>query len=126
MASRILIVEDNPDLLAILELVLDADFEVRTSLSGEDAIAIARTFQPDIVLMDVQLPGIDGVETARRIKEEAAPRFVPVLVLTALGNMAESEILDSHCCDAFMAKPAPLLNIRAKVDDLLYSHTGIN
>ena len=126
MAARILIVEDNPDLLAILEQVLVADFDVRTALSGEDAIMIARTFEPDIVLMDVQLPGIDGVETGRRIKKEAAPRFVPILVLTALGNMAETEIRESQCCDAFMAKPAPLLNIRAKVDDLLYSHTGVN
>jgi two-component system cell cycle response regulator len=126
MAARILIVEDNPDLLAILEQVLVADFDVRTALCGEDAVAIAQSFHPDVVLMDMQLPGIDGVETGRRIKAEAAPRFVPILVLTALGNMAETEIVASRCCDAFMSKPAPLVNIRAKVNDLLYSHTGIN
>lgn len=126
MRARILIVEDNPDLLAIMELVLSNDFEVRTAQRGEDAILIAQTFQPDAVLLDLQLPGIDGIETGRAIKHDAAPRFVPILVLTALGDMAdENAILSSGCCDAFMAKPAPLPIIRAKVDELMYSHTGV-
>lgn len=125
MGGRILIVEDNPDLLTIMELVLSNDFEVRTAQNGEDAIEIARAFQPDAVLLDLQLPGIDGIDTGRAIKHDAAPRCVPILVLTALGSMAnENAILNSGCCDAFMAKPAPLPTIRAKVDELMYSHTG--
>jgi DNA-binding response OmpR family regulator len=126
MAARILIVEDNPDLLSILKEVLSADYEVRTSLSGEDAITIAATFAPDLVLLDLQLPGIDGMETGLRIKEEAAPRFVPILMLSALaGVRSENDLVSSGCCDAFMAKPAPLPMIRAKVSELLYSHSEI-
>ena len=125
MAARILIVEDNPDLLTIMEHVLSADFDVRTAECGEDAIVIARQFQPDAVLLDLQLPGIDGIETGRFIKHDAAPRHVPILVLTALGDLAdENAIVNSGCCDAFMAKPAPLATIRAKVDELMYSHIG--
>jgi two-component system alkaline phosphatase synthesis response regulator PhoP len=126
MAARILIVEDNIDLLTILEEVLSADFEVRTAQNGEDAIEIARAFEPDLVLLDLQLPGIDGIETGRIIKSEAAPRFVPILVLTALADVAEhAAIAETGCCDAWMAKPAPLLTIRAKVNELLYSHSEL-
>jgi DNA-binding response OmpR family regulator len=126
MAARILIVEDNRDLLTILEEVLSTDFEVRTAQNGEDAIEIARAFEPDLVLLDLQLPGIDGIETGRIIKRDAAQRFVPILVLTALADVAEqAAIVETGCCDAWMAKPAPLLTIRAKVNELLYSHSEL-
>jgi DNA-binding response OmpR family regulator len=126
MPARILIVEDNADLLAILQEVLSADYDVDTAVSGEDAVVVARSRQPDLVLLDLHLPGIDGVETGLQIKREAAPRFVPILVLTAIADAAEQAvILDSGCCDAYMAKPSPLLTIRAKVNELLYSHTEI-
>jgi DNA-binding response OmpR family regulator len=126
MAARLLIVEDNLDLLTILKEVLSTDFDVRTAQNGETAIEIARTFEPDLVLLDLQLPGIDGIETGRAIKSEAADRFVPILVLTALADVAEqAAILETGCCDAWMAKPAPLLTLRAKVDELLYSHSEL-
>lgn len=126
MSARLLIVEDNADLTTIMEQVLGADFDVRTALTGEDAIAVAQSFQPDIVLLDLQLPGINGMEAGQRMKDDAAPRFLPIIVLTALGDSVhEAEILNSGCCDAFMAKPVPLPILRAKVDELLYSHSGI-
>jgi DNA-binding response OmpR family regulator len=126
MTARILIVEDNADLLTILEEVLSANYEVETALSGEDAIRIARTFEPDLVLLDLLLPGLDGVETGQRIKEEAAPRSVPILVLTAQAEtIGEERLRASGCCEAYITKPAPLSMIRAKVDELLYSHTAI-
>jgi DNA-binding response OmpR family regulator len=125
-APRILIVEDNLDLQTLLNELLSSDFDVASAGSGEDAVALAQTFQPDLVLLDYQLPGIDGLEAGRRIKEEAAPRFVPVLVLSALADkVAADGALESGGCDALMAKPAPLAIIRAKVDELLYSHSEI-
>lgn len=125
MPARILIVEDNVDLLTILQEVLSADYEVVTAESGEAAIALARTLEPDLVLLDIQLPGMSGIDAGMQIKQEAA-RFIPILVLTALAqNEAGSELIGSGCCDAVMVKPAPLPTIRAKVDELLYSHTEI-
>ena len=125
MCARVLIVEDNVDLLTILDEVLSADYDVRTAQTGEDAIAVARDFHPDLVLLDLQLPGIDGIETGRTIKTEAT-RTVPILVLTALADMAEqAAIIETGCCDAWMAKPAPLMAIRAKVNELLYSHSEL-
>lgn len=125
MPARILIVEDNVDLLTILQEVLSADYEVVTAESGEAAIALARTLEPDLVLLDIQLPGMSGIDAGMQIKQEAA-RFIPILVLTALAQNEEgSELISSGCCDAVMVKPAPLPTIRAKVDELLYSHTEI-
>ena len=122
---RILIVEDNPDLQTLLTEVLSIDYEVAGATTGEEAVALARTFKPDVVLLDYQLPGINGDEAGRRIKHDAAPRVVPILVLTALADQLESSGELEGCCDALVAKPAPLATIRAKVAELLYSDPDI-
>lgn len=117
--AKILIVEDNADLQSILRELLSIEHEVRTARRGEDAVAQAREETPDLVIMDLQLPGMDGMEAGRWIKQQA-PRAVPILVLTALVGQGDPEaILASGCCDAYMAKPAPLDQIRRKVSDLL-------
>lgn len=124
MQARVLIVEDNADLLAILRELLSQQYEVRTARRGEDAIAIARAFRPNIVLLDLQLPGIDGIETGKWIKREMGADEVSILALTALAGAGEAEaILSCGCCDAYMAKPASLPSIRGKVEELLQSHS---
>ena len=123
---RILVVEDNADLQTLLNEVLSISYTVAGVSSGEEAVAVARTFKPDLVLLDFHLPGMNGGEAGRRIKQEAAPRFVPVLVLSALADQLESShMVNSTCCDALVAKPAPLVTIRAKVESLLYSDSEI-
>jgi len=116
MAS-ILIVEDNRDLAAILRELLSAEHEVRTARRGEDAVRMARERAPELVIMDLQLPGINGIETGRWIKQEMD---VPILVLTALAAAGDpARVLASGCCDAYMTKPASLAEIRGKVTQLL-------
>lgn len=120
MSARILIVEDNADLLAILRELLSQHYEVEIARRGEDAITVAPTFRPDLVLLDLNLPGIDGIETGKWIKRELAPDPVAILALTAMTGAGEAEaILACGCCDAYMAKPASLAAIRAKVQELL-------
>lgn len=122
MSTRILIVEDNADLLAILRELLSQFYEVATARRGEDAITIAPTFRPHLILLDLHLPGIDGIETGKWIKRDLAPEPVSVLALTAVaGPDDEAAILSCGCCDAYMAKPASLADIRAKVQELLES-----
>ncbi|NIQ56985.1 MAG: response regulator [Gammaproteobacteria bacterium] len=118
--AKILIVEDNLDLLTILRDLLGAEHEVVTARRGEEAIASAREFEPDVVILDLQLPSMDGIEAGRWIKRELAPKQVPILALTALAQAGDPEaILRSGCCDAYMAKPASLEEIRKRVSELL-------
>ena len=115
--ARILIVEDNLDLLHTMSELLSQEHEVMATDLGEHALEMVERERPDLVMVDIQLPGIDGLETGRRIKHAIGP--VPVLVLSALGQNADPRIRESGCCDAFLSKPASLAKIRAKVDELL-------
>lgn len=118
--AKILIVEDNADLRTILRELLGMEHEVETARRGEEAIDKARTFEPDLVILDLQLPSMDGIEAGRWIKKDLAPRQVPILALTALAQAGDPEaVLRSGCCDAYMAKPASLDSIRERVDELL-------
>jgi two-component system, cell cycle response regulator DivK len=117
--QKILIVEDNVDLLQLLKEVLSRDYEVMTARRGEDAVTLAAEHRPDLVILDLQLPAMDGIEAGRWIKKQLAPAPA-ILVLTALAEEGDSQaVLRSGCCDAFMAKPAPLDEIRGKVRELL-------
>lgn len=117
---KVLIIEDNADLLHILEHLLSQEYEVRTARRGEEGVTLATSFRPDVVILDLQLPQMDGIEAGLWIKRELDG--VRILVLTALAGKGDPEaILASGCCDAYMAKPAPLDRIRAGVADLLGS-----
>lgn len=118
--ARILIVEDNTDLLTVLRDLLTEDHEVITARRGEEAIAKAQEVRPDLVILDLQLPSMDGIEAGRWIKDDLAPEPIPILALTALAQAGDAEtILRSGCCDAYMAKPASVDEIRRKVAELL-------
>ncbi len=119
--AGILIVEDNRDLAGILRELLSREHEVRTARRGEDALRMVRERAPDLVIMDIMLPGMNGIETGRWIKREMD---VPILVLTALASAGDPEaVLASGCCDAYMAKPASLAELRRKVNELLAERT---
>jgi DNA-binding response OmpR family regulator len=120
--DTILIVEDNPELLGLLHELLGKEYHTLTARRGEEAIELARRWRPRLVILDLQLPTIDGIETGRWIKKELGSDRVSILVLTALAGRGDSEaILESGCCDAYMAKPAHLDEIRSKVRELLDS-----
>lgn len=118
--QKILIVDDNADLLTILSELLAREFVVATARSGEEALQIVEALQPDAVILDLQLPGMNGMETGTAIKARLAPRRVPILALTALaGTQERQEILNCGCCDDYLAKPAPLTTLRTRLDQLL-------
>jgi DNA-binding response OmpR family regulator len=114
----ILIIEDNADLVSILQLLLSEHFVVRSARTGEEGVELATEIHPDVVILDLQLPHMSGVEVGQRIKRDVGN--VPILVLTALAGKGDPEsILASGCCDAYMSKPTPLDMIHAKVNELL-------
>lgn len=117
--ATILVVEDNADLLAILEQLLGQEYEVMTAMTGERALRLAAAHRPDLVILDLQLPDMSGVDIGMRLKQQYGGD-VPILVLTALADQGDPEaVLASGCCDAYLAKPAPLSAIQAEVAELL-------
>ena len=103
---RVLIVEDN---LLNMELATDvleaAGYEVRQAWTAEDGLAAARADGPDVVLMDLGLPGMDGLAATRLLKEDAATRDLPVIALTAHAMSGDRERALEAGCDAYVSKP---------------------
>lgn len=119
MKARILIVEDNLDLLRILRDVFEREYEVATARRGEEALEEAARARPAVVILDLALPSMNGIETGRWLKKSPGPP-IPILVLTGFTNAGDRRtILGSGCCDAYMAKPARLADIRDEVRRLL-------
>src|SRR5690606_22966963 len=87
----VLVIEDNAALLAILEQLLSIDYAVATAGRGEEGVTRALSFRPDVVILDLQLPQMDGIEAGRWIKRELDD--VPILVLTALAGQGEAEAI---------------------------------
>jgi two-component system, OmpR family, KDP operon response regulator KdpE len=101
--SEVLICDDKPQILRALTIVLrDAGFAVCATDTGEGAVTEAATRQPDAAILDLLLPGIDGIEVCRRIREWSA---MPVIVLSALGDEAEKARALEAGADEYITKP---------------------
>ena len=87
MTARILIVDDMPANTRLLEAKLAAEYyQVSSARDGFEALAIAREWQPDLILLDVMMPGMDGYECCRHLKDDAVTLHIPVVMVTALGE----------------------------------------
>ena len=106
MSRRILIVDDHEDNRRILrDLLGSAGFEVLEATTGEEAVAQAQATVPELILMDIQLPGIDGYEATRRIKADAALRRIPLIVVTSYALSGDDAKALAAGADAYVAKP---------------------
>jgi two-component system cell cycle response regulator DivK len=103
---RVLVVEDNPAnmTLAIFLLKL-AGHAVLSATNAETGLAMAREEQPDLILMDIQLPGMDGLQATALLKGNEATREIPVIALTALAMKGDEERIRAAGCDGYIAKP---------------------
>ena len=112
----ILIVDDTPDMLAIVERLLRAHYRTRTASSGKEALAMVRAGPPDLVLLDVMMPGMSGFEVCRDLKARAETKDIPVIFLTALDDVRDEKIgFDAGAVD-YITKPIsqPILLARVK------------
>jgi CheY-like chemotaxis protein len=106
MADRILIVDDNPQNLKLARVLLSSEgYEIRTAADAEEALEILETFTPRLILMDLQLPGMDGLELTRRLKADPARRGILVFALTAYAMKGDEEKAIAAGCDAYVTKP---------------------
>jgi two-component system phosphate regulon response regulator PhoB len=119
-AQRILVVDDEDDLLELLRYNLSREgYQVTCVATGEDALRSVRRQPPDLIVLDVMLPGIDGLEVCRRLKSESKTREIPIVMLTAKSE--ESDIVAGleHGSDDYIAKPFSPRVLVARVKALL-------
>jgi CheY-like chemotaxis protein len=104
--KAILIVDDNPSNLKLLRVLLSGEgYEVRTASGADEALASLAQQKPALILMDIQMPGMDGLELTRRIKAEPATSAVPVVALTAYAMSGDETRAKEAGCDAYVTKP---------------------
>lgn len=106
MSQRILIVDDNPVNLKLARSVLEIEgYEVDAAVDAENALDYLATRSPDLILMDIALPGMDGLTLTRKLKADPRWRGIPVIALTAFAMLAdERQALDAGC-DGYVTKP---------------------
>ncbi len=119
MTARVLVVDDLAPNVKLLEAKLRAEyFEVVTALSGQEAIDIAKSQQPDIILLDVMMPGLDGFETCRILKDDPITCHIPVVMVTALDQQADRLAGLKAGADDFLTKPVQDVALFARVRSL--------
>jgi two-component system, cell cycle response regulator DivK len=102
-------------------LLTSANFEVIEAVDGEAGLAAAATHPPDLILMDIQLPVIDGYEATRGIKADAVLRAIPVIAVTSYGLAGDAEKARAAGCDAYVSKPYSPRQLLATVREFLSS-----
>ncbi|MET3130794.1 two-component system cell cycle response regulator DivK [Oxalobacteraceae bacterium GrIS 1.11] len=118
--AKILIIEDNPANMKLASLLLQsAGHTVLCSGDAESGLTLARLDRPDLILMDIQLPGMDGLEATALLKRDPATVAIPVIALTAMAMKADREKSQIAGCDAYIAKPLRYQELYAAIDALL-------
>jgi len=122
--TKVLYVEDNDDNVYMLKMRLELldDFEVVTAEDGEKGCAMALSEHPDIILMDLEMPGVDGWEATRRLKADPQTRDIPIIALSAHALAGSREKALAAGCDEFDTKPVEFERLVATVRRLLADH----
>ena len=118
MAQRILLVDDEPNIAASLEFLLQrGGYEVRVAHNGEEALALAESFAPQLVLLDVMMPKLNGYEVCQRLRQHG--RQVKIVMLTARGREVDQEKGKALGADLYVTKPFSTRELVAQVRELL-------
>jgi two-component system cell cycle response regulator DivK len=120
MSKCILVVEDHADNRRIVrDLFTSAGYEIIEAVTGEEGVTMAETKHPDLILMDIQLPGLDGYETTRRIKANPELGHIPIIAVTSYALSGDDVKAFAAGCDAYIAKPFSPRALLAKVREYL-------
>jgi two-component system, cell cycle response regulator DivK len=120
VSQRVLAVDDQEDNRRILrDLLTSAGYEVIEAINGEEAVTLAESQRPDLILMDIQLPGIDGYEATRRIKSNPVLRATPLIVVTSYALSGDETKAMAAGADAYVSKPFSPRALLAKVREYL-------
>jgi two-component system cell cycle response regulator DivK len=120
MGKRILVIEDQEDNRRILrDLLTSADYEIIEAITGEEGVALAEASRPDLILMDIQLPGIDGYEATRRVRAHPALRQVPIIAVTSYALSGDDVKAKEAGCTDYVPKPFSPRALLAKIREYL-------
>jgi two-component system cell cycle response regulator DivK len=118
--STVLVIEDNVANMKLATLLLKhARHQVLRAKDAESGLTLARTALPDLILMDIQLPGMDGLTATAMLKQDAATAAIPVIALTAMAMKEDQERSRAAGCDAYIAKPLRYQELYAAINALL-------
>jgi CheY-like chemotaxis protein len=119
-SARVLIVEDNPlNLKLVRDVLLNAGFDVIEARTGEDGVARAQDSQPDVILMDLQLPGVDGTQAMRTIKASPSGSGIPIVALTAFAMSEDRDRALRNGFDGYLSKPVSVRDLPRQIAELL-------
>ena len=118
--AKVLIVEDNPANMKLATFLLQlAGHVVLSATNAEAGLTVARNEQPSLILMDIQLPGMDGLEATGLLKRDAETSTIPVIALTAFAMKGDEERIRAAGCDGYIAKPMAYQEFLATIADRL-------
>ncbi len=120
MSARILIVEDNPQNMRLLEMVLRAkNYILLKATDGEEALDIAIREQPDLIIMDIQLPKMNGLEVIRKLRETPAFSHTPIIAITAYAMKGDRERVIESGCNTYLSKPINTRELPEMIAEML-------
>jgi len=120
MSKRILVVEDQEDNRQIVrDLLVASGYELVEATTGEEGIALAERERPDLILMDIQLPGLDGYEATRRIKANSALSHIPIIAVTSYALSGDDQKAYAAGCNGYVTKPFSPRVLLAKIREYL-------
>jgi len=120
VSDRILIVEDNPENMRMLEMVLRAkNYTLLKATDGEEALDIAMRERPDLIIMDIQLPKMNGLEVTRKLRETPAFSQTPIIAITAYAMKGDKERVIESGCDAYLSKPINTRELPEMIAEML-------
>jgi len=122
MKNKILIVEDNADLFKALRMLLKDTYEIIPAVNGKQAVDRAATQLPDLIMMDIIMPEMDGLEAINLIRQNIVTRDIPILAITAtVSNSIEEECYNMGC-DDYICKPFTFEQLAPRIEKLLKQH----
>ncbi|HEV7678494.1 MAG TPA: response regulator [Candidatus Dormibacteraeota bacterium] len=127
MSHRILVVDDDPRLLHVVSMYLSIEgYDVDTAPNGEEGLRRVEAQRPDLVILDVMMPGIDGLEACRRIKSDPDTRHIPVVLFTALSRTDDVENGRAAGANRFINKPFSLIGLGAVIRSFLSEDSPVH
>ena len=120
MSARVLIVEDNPQNMRLLEMVLRAKgYTLLKAIDGEEALDVAMREQPDLIIMDIQLPKMNGLEVTRKLREAPAFSHTPIIAITAYAMKGDRERVIESGCNTCLSKPINTRELPEMIAEML-------